>query len=96
MSCYYYCVEDEKGGQRCLHFAEGDDEYRCLCTFPGNDAALGLNAERVRSLAVLGAAVVLAVKDELEYGALPYAVPEFILQGIDEALGIERQEKSDE
>lgn len=35
--------------------------YSCLCTFPGNDVSSDhLSAERVRGLAMLGAAVALA------------------------------------
>ena len=42
-------------------FSDDHDGISCLCTFPGNDAALGrLSAERVRGLAMLGAAVALA------------------------------------
>lgn len=72
-----------------LQFSEtSGDNYGCLCTFPGNDISLGIDIDRVRSLALLGAAVCLAVEDELEHGLLPDAVPTWIREQIDDALGI--------
>ena len=68
-------------------FSEVDDDIRCLCTFPHNDAA-GLNAERVRSLAYLGAAVVLERRGDLEHPYLPSCLPEWIRNEIDRNLGL--------
>jgi len=71
-----------------IQFSEGDDETACLCTFPHNFEQTGLDTERVRSLALLGAAVVLAHQGELkeEYNYLPYCVPQWIRDGIASAL----------
>ena len=70
-----------------IRFSEMNDDIGCLCTFPHNDFS-PLCKERVRSLAYLGAAVVLAQRDLLDDGYLPNCLPERIRKGIDEALGI--------
>ena len=54
-----------------------DDDWVCLCTFPHNDAG-ALTSYRVASLALLGAATVLAHNGDLSTGALPEDVPEWI------------------
>ena len=41
-----------------------DEAVGCLCTFPANDYQ-GVSAERVLSLALLGAAVVLAHSEDI-------------------------------
>jgi hypothetical protein len=66
-------------------FSESQDDWGCLCTFPHNDQG-ALGPERIRSLALLGAAVALAAynPDELNttvnahYLILPDAVPQWI------------------
>ena len=60
-----------------IQFSETDDTWRCLCTFPHNDGGR-LDAARVASLALLGAAVVLANRGDLPHGMLPDAVPVWI------------------
>lgn len=79
MGCDYYDVstigKNDYGFS--LHFSDLDEEWRCLCTFPYNDGDT-LDASRVRSLALLGAAVVLAHNDELDNPILPNGVPEWI------------------
>lgn len=57
-----------------IQFSETDETWRCLCTFPHNDGN-HLDSARVASLALLGAAVVLANRGELSHGMLPDAVP---------------------
>lgn len=47
------------GAEYIIYFSESDDDWGCLCTFPHNDHG-ELTSDRVRSLALLGAAVVLA------------------------------------
>ena len=44
-----------------IDFRYADDEFPCVCTFPYNNRAFGykLEAEDVRSLALLGAAIVM-------------------------------------
>ena len=84
-----YTVVSIDGEEHYLQFAENDDDsYCCLCSFPTNDEAMGMDAERVRSLALLGAAVCLAHLYMLDHGILPLAVPEWIREGIDRAVGI--------
>ena len=65
-----------------IMFSEGDDTIRCLCTFPHNDGEV-LDAERVRSLAYLGAAVVLHHNGDLEHPYLPACLPEWMRREID-------------
>ena len=61
-----------------IQFSEMDDDTGCLCTFPHNDNG-ELDAERVRSLAMLGAAVVLAHQGELkDTNFLPFCLPQWI------------------
>ncbi len=73
------------GGGVSFRFSDDDDTFGCLCTFPHNDAG-ALDPDRVAALALLGAAVVLAKYDPdlLVSGAgfLPYAVPQWIRDGI--------------
>lgn len=52
-------------------------EWGCLCTFPYNDQGR-LGPDRVASLALLGAATVLAHNGDLDTGLLPEDVPEWI------------------
>jgi hypothetical protein len=68
-----------------LKFSEGDDDLGCLCTFPHNDGS-SLSADRVRSLAYLGAAVVLLRRGKLEHGYLPNCLPDWVRSEIDRSL----------
>ena len=85
-------------GERRITFSAADEGYGCLCTFPHNDAAAGgLDRDRVRSLALFGAAVRLAwggdiETDESEYVFLPDAVPMWIRDEIDRVLGVEEDD----
>jgi hypothetical protein len=63
-------------------FSEADDSIRCLCTFPFNDGER-LCPDRVRSLAYLGAAVVLDQRGELEHPYLPFCLPKWMRDEID-------------
>ena len=74
-----------------LQFSEMDDDYVCLCTFPHNDQG-ELTPDRVRSLALLGAAVVLASNDDLDHPFLPNFVPVWIRQEIDRVMNYTPEE----
>lgn len=67
-----------------ISFSEGDDTFGCLCTFPHNDIAAGekISSNRLVSLAMLGAATVLALEEELEPGSnyLPYGLPNWMVK----------------
>ena len=78
-----YSIEGQE-----VQFSEVEDTYACLCTFPFNDKAFGgkLDADTVRSLALLGAAVCLAHQGELELPILPQGVPEWIRDEIDRVI----------
>ena len=78
MGCDKYYLDDKN----MIAFSEGDDELGCLCTFPHNDGG-ELSKERVRSLAYLGAAVVLLYRGEIEHGFLPSCLPDWVKQEID-------------
>lgn len=79
MGCDHY-----HGG---IMFSEMNDDIGCLCTFPHNDGDR-LDAERVRSLAYLGAAVVLEHNGDLEHPYLPKCLPDWIRNEIDRNLGL--------
>ena len=74
-----------------VSFCDMDETYRCLCTFPGNDQVLGIDIERVRSLALLGAVVVLEhngmLDDSQNHLYLPECIPDWIKEQIDKAIG---------
>ena len=96
MSEQIYTVVSVDGEEHYLQFSEDDDSYRCLCSFPTNDEAMGMDAERVRSLALLGAAVCLAHLDMLDHGILPLAVPGWIREGIDHVIAIGDDREAEE
>lgn len=83
MGCERYSCNDDE-----IMFSEIDDSIRCLCTFPNNDMG-SLSKERVRSLAYLGAAVVLSNRGELEHPYLPLCLPQWIRDEIDRNLYID-------
>jgi hypothetical protein len=78
MGCDKYYIADDQ----MLLFSEGNDEVGCLCTFPHNDG-YELSPERVRSLAYLGATLVLLKKEEIDNGYIPSCLPDWIKQEID-------------
>jgi len=80
-----YPIQDYDGRWTNIQFSEMDDEYSCLCTFPMNDMGR-LDPDRVRSLALFGAAVRLAFDGDLEHGFLPDAVPVWIREEIDRVI----------
>ena len=80
-------------GKYPLQFSEMDDDYICLCTFPHNDQG-ALTPDRVRSLALLGAAVVLARSCSLEHPFLPACVPEWIRKEIDRVMNYHPEEEN--
>ena len=89
-------------------FSDDDELWRCLCTFPSDDEYSGIDAERVASLALLGAAVCLEADgyyeesdqgvtyDGLDWVSLPYDVPEWIRRAIRRVCGCEEGEAADD
>lgn len=65
-----------------IAFSEMNEDISCLCTFPYNDGG-GLDPERVRALAYLGAAVVMVSREELDHGYIPSCLPDWIKKDID-------------
>ena len=81
MGCDYYRYESEL-----IRFSEMDDTVSCLCTFPHNDME-HLDLSRVRSLAMLGAAIVLIHHDEIEGPVyLPNNLPKWIITELERIL----------
>lgn len=92
MGCDSYRANDTT-----IKFNEVDDECRCLCTFPHNDGET-LDPERLRSLALLGAAVVLSQYGESEFDGwccIPDSLPKWIDEEIRRILGIEANNNAD-
>ena len=80
MGCDYY--EFEKTS---IHFSDLNEETSCLCTFPYNEEIFKqLDPHIVRSLAMLGAAIVLVHQAEFndDYMFLPEQLPEWIVNEI--------------
>lgn len=90
MGCDTYYINDIP-----IRFNEMNDDVCCLCTFPFNDNG-ELSKSRLRSLAMLGAAVVInhheSLREEIEdanfntVDYLPDKLPKWILNGIDKYL----------
>ncbi len=81
MGCDIYDVE---GGQ--VSFTESD-RFPCLCTFPDNDGG-EMTVERLASLALLGAAVVMLHRQRLSGCSIHAAyVPDDLPQWIVEEIG---------
>lgn len=88
MGCDKYSVSgyaDEARGwkEATIHFSEGGSDMTCLCTMP-QQARLEL--QDVRSLAYLGAAVVLQHHAHQDYWHLPFDIPEWIREEIDRVV----------
>jgi len=78
-------LPDSEWKQIGIQFSEMDDDWNCLCTFPHNDQGV-IDVSRMRSLALFGAAVVLAHNGELGSPILPNCVPEWIRNEIKRLL----------
>lgn len=80
-----YTIQSRHGDVN-IQFSYDGEKYGCLCTFPGNHYP-ELDAEAIKSLALLGAAVALARNtneyEGREYVVLPSDVPQWILDAID-------------
>jgi hypothetical protein len=65
-----------------IMFSEMDEEFRCLCTFPGNDQEKP-DIDRIKALALFGAAVHLLMSGEL-YGPvfIPDSLPAWIVDAV--------------
>ena len=74
-----------------VEFSDTDDDTACLCTFPHNFMD-GLDTEHMRSLALLGAATVLAHQGELqdEYNIIPFCIPQWIRDEINRIVLVDR------
>lgn len=90
MGCDSYRTRDTT-----IQFNEMDDEGPgCLCTFPHNDME-GLTPERLRSLALLGAAVVLARYEDSDFGGwctIPNSLPEWLDKEVCRILNIKEND----
>ena len=70
-----------------------DDTFGCLCTFPHN-YSMHLYPDTIQSLALLGAAIVLAKQGELEwedYTNIPNSIPSWIVDEIKRIVPVESQ-----
>ena len=80
----------EKWDSVTIRFSEDEESgLRCLCTFPYNDFVNGLDRERIQSLAVFGAAVILAHRGDLSFetqNVLPFCIPDWIVDRIKEGI----------
>ena len=80
----YPIVENSRshGDSDYVRFSDMDDEFRCLCTFPGNDQE-ELDIERIKSLALFGAAVHLLMSGELDGPVfIPDGLPRWIVDAV--------------
>lgn len=87
MGCEEYKTEDAT-----IKFDETDESTRCLCTFPYNDNRT-ITPDRLRSLALLGAAVVLANRHESDFSgwcSIPNSLPAWVDVEICKVLNIRR------
>lgn len=93
MGCDYYYI-----GTTAIHLSENED-IGCLCTFPHNyEHDKQLDKDLIRSLAYLGASVVLArrnqkfnknLPDITSYTFIPECLPDWIKKEIDKHLILE-------
>lgn len=81
MGCDFYSAENYE-----IHFNESNDEFRCLCTFPFNDRD-EIDYERIISLALLGASVVLLHQGDIRDNiSVPNDLPKWIVKEISEKI----------
>lgn len=85
MGCDSYYLD---GIDTPIKFSEMNDDVCCLCTFPHNDNRV-ISNDRMRSLALLGAAVVLLRNKEIDNGFLPNCLPKWIIDEIYTSLPID-------
>jgi len=84
----YPIVENSRshGDSDYVRFSDMDDEFGCLCTFPTNDTFNGINEldiERIKSLALFGAAVHLLMSSELDGPVfIPDGLPRWIVDAV--------------
>jgi hypothetical protein len=84
MSCESYNI----GNGNLLRFSESADDIACLCTFPHNDGN-ELTPCRVRSLAYLGAMLMLSRRGTLgrgQYVYVPADLPKWMRDEIDRCV----------
>ncbi len=98
MSCDFYIAHTfdeatQTDGECFVGFTDTDDTVGCLCTFPHNYQGKPLSASTVQSLALLGAAIVLARREPIsrEYFMIPADVPQWIRDSIKAICGLEHQ-----
>ena len=69
-------------GDSYVRFSDMDDEFRCLCTFPFDDGE-ELGIERIKALALLGAATVLKLSGDLDGPVfIPDGLPAWIVDAV--------------
>jgi len=71
-----------------IKFSESDDDVGCLCTFPHNDNEV-LCGGRIKSLAMLGAAIILVHQDRNYFDGwctLPGNLPNWIVEGMNKHI----------
>ena len=74
--------ESSHGDSDFVMFSEMNDEFGCLCTFPFNDGE-ELDIERIKALALLGAATVLILSGDLDGPVfIPDGLPRWIVDAV--------------
>lgn len=78
MGCDYYELSDKHFAR----FSEAAEDVACLCTWPRNHGHT-IEPDTLRSLAMLGAAVVLYHQGAIEDNVfLPFDLPEWVVEAI--------------
>lgn len=96
MGCHVYRVEvplawssdkpdEPMSRNEWFYFSEDNEEVACLCTFPAGERKT-LSISTLRSIAYLGAAVVLAHQRIVTSGEIPGCLPDWIKDEIDRIL----------
>ena len=71
-----------------IMFGELDDSVGCLCTFPHHYNET-LDADALRSLAMLGATVVLLRNGNIDNGYIPGCLPKWFMDELNRLLPVE-------
>lgn len=92
MGCHTYTAWSGRSHDEVYIRIAEESEQPCLCTFPHNYGASELvDAELVRSMAFLGAAVAIAANGEWkngEYVYLPSDLPAWVVDGIERCIPV--------
>ena len=72
-----------------IEFSTASDDYVCLCAFPHNWTEQKMDSDDVRSLAILGAAVILASREQEDDRIyIPNDIPAWMRAEVDRVLGV--------